>query len=89
MPLLLLLCCAGNALPAAVVVVLHVPSAWFIQPALRGGALKTLEAHDLVLNGPLHLVGSNFATIARIPIYIQNSTLGETFGSDRNCESPC
>jgi hypothetical protein len=60
---------------------------FLLQPALRGGAVRTLEAHDIVLNGPLQLVGSNFAAVARIPIYIQNATLNETFGSDRNRES--
>jgi hypothetical protein len=48
--------------------------------------MRTLEAHEIVLNGPLQLVGANFAAVARIPIYIQNATLNETFGSDRNRE---
>eukprot|EP00878_Enallax_costatus_P013393 GHUV01014005.1.p1 GENE.GHUV01014005.1~~GHUV01014005.1.p1 ORF type:complete len:832 (+),score=111.45 GHUV01014005.1:893-3388(+) len=65
----------------------------FNQPALRGGALKTIEAHDIVLNGPLHLVNSNFAMIGRIPILIKNSTLQETFGGNLsmpyNCTDLC
>uniref|UniRef100_A0A383VFW0 Protein kinase domain-containing protein n=1 Tax=Tetradesmus obliquus TaxID=3088 RepID=A0A383VFW0_TETOB len=64
----------------------------FAQPALRGGALKTLEAHDIVLNGPLQLVGSNFAAVARIPIFIANASLSEDFGSNKtlptNCSAP-
>jgi sensor domain CHASE-containing protein len=34
------------------------------------------------MNGPLKLVQGNFGTIARIPIFIQNSTLNETFGTN-------
>jgi hypothetical protein len=39
-----------------------------------------------VLNGPLQLVGSNFAAVARIPIFIQNASLTEDFGSNRTRE---
>jgi len=38
------------------------------------------------MNGPLNLVQGNFGTISRIPIFIQNSTLNETFGTNRTCE---
>ncbi len=59
----------------------------FNESALRGGALATLQLGKLMLNGPLWLVnGGNFAAIVRLPIYIQNSTLNETFGTDRNRE---
>lgn len=57
-----------------------------LQSALRGGALKTIQEHDIVLNGPLQLVASNFATIGRIPIFIQQSTLNETFGTNLSCK---
>ncbi len=57
------------------------------QAALRGGAIATLQLGKLQLNGPLWLVnGGNFAAIVRLPIYMQNSTLNETFGTDRNRE---
>jgi hypothetical protein len=54
-----------------------------LQPALRGGALRTIEQREYVTNGPLQLVQGNFGTIARIPIFIQNSTLNETFGTNK------
>jgi hypothetical protein len=53
------------------------------QPALRGGALTTVRLGRVVISGPLYLVIGNFATIARIPIFIQNATANETFGTDR------
>lgn len=56
------------------------------QPALRGGALNTIKAREPVTNGPLNLVMGNFGTIARIPIFIQNSTLNDTFGTNKTCE---
>jgi hypothetical protein len=55
------------------------------QPALRGGALTTIQRRSIVLNGPLKLVQGNFGTIARIPIFINNSTAAETFGTSRAC----
>jgi hypothetical protein len=61
-----------------------------MQPALRGGALVTMAQRRLVLNGPLYLInGDLYGAIARLPIFIPNSTLEETFGSDRNCEWEC
>lgn len=57
-----------------------------LQPALRGGALRTIEAREYVTNGPLQLVQGNYGTIARIPIFIQNSTLNETFGTNKTRE---
>jgi hypothetical protein len=57
-----------------------------LQPALRGGALRTIEQREYVTNGPLQLVQGNFGTIARIPIFIQNSTLNETFRTNKTCE---
>lgn len=67
------------------VAVLH---SFLLQPALRDGALKTIKQRAIVINGPLKLVQGNFGTIARIPIFIPNSTLNETFGTSRNCKWP-
>eukprot|EP00197_Chlamydomonas_leiostraca_P012744 CAMPEP_0202883926 /NCGR_PEP_ID=MMETSP1391-20130828/40188_1 /ASSEMBLY_ACC=CAM_ASM_000867 /TAXON_ID=1034604 /ORGANISM="Chlamydomonas leiostraca, Strain SAG 11-49" /LENGTH=288 /DNA_ID=CAMNT_0049567025 /DNA_START=44 /DNA_END=907 /DNA_ORIENTATION=- len=54
----------------------------FANPALRGGALTTIEQKRLVINGPLKLVGgAYFGAIVRIPIFIQNTTYEETFGT--------
>ncbi|WIA08278.1 hypothetical protein OEZ85_007721 [Tetradesmus obliquus] len=61
----------------------------FKQPALRGGALRTIEAREYVTNGPLQLVQGNYGTIARIPIFIQNSTLNETFGTNKTLPDEC
>lgn len=60
----------------------------FAQPALRGGALRTLETHGMVLSGPQRLVNGNFAAIARLPIFIRNATAGDTFGTDRASADP-
>lgn len=57
-----------------------------LQPALRGGALNTIKQREVVMNGPLKLVQGNFGTIARIPIFIANSSASETFGTNMTCE---
>lgn len=53
-----------------------------LQPALRGGALYTVEQRRLVVNGPLNLTaGAYFGAIARIPIFIQNASRDDAFGT--------
>lgn len=59
-----------------------------LQPALRSGALNTVKQREMIMNGPLKLVQGNFGTIARIPIFIDNATLNETFGTNRSSEWP-
>lgn len=56
-----------------------------LQPALRGGALQTIEQRNFVTTGPLQLVQGNFGTVARMPVFIRNSTLDETFGTNKTC----
>jgi hypothetical protein len=56
------------------------------KPALRAGALNTIQQRRIVINGPLKLVQGNFGTIARIPIFVPNSSLAETFGTNRSRE---
>ncbi|GBF87741.1 hypothetical protein Rsub_00452 [Raphidocelis subcapitata] len=62
----------------------------FKEPALRGGAIATIQQRAIVLNGPLKLVqGSGFSTIARTPIFIDNATAAETFGTSRSIPDDC
>ncbi|KAI8471632.1 MAG: hypothetical protein J3K34DRAFT_416719, partial [Monoraphidium minutum] len=61
----------------------------FQEPALRGGAINTLQQRRMVLNGPLKLVQGNFGTIARIPIYIRGAARNETFGTNKTAPDDC
>ncbi len=59
------------------------------QSALRGGALTTIQQRRLLLNGPLNLVSGNFGTIARVPIFIPDSSVNETFGTSKTTPTNC
>jgi hypothetical protein len=56
------------------------------QPALRSGALDTVQRRQLVMNGPLKLVQGNFGTISRIPIFLEGIDLNETWGNNKSRE---
>ncbi|GFH23781.1 3',5'-cyclic-nucleotide phosphodiesterase, partial [Haematococcus lacustris] len=53
-------------------------------PALRGGGLDTVASRKLLLNGPLDLLPSAYGAIVRLPIFVQNSTQNETFGTNKS-----
>ncbi|KAL6760520.1 hypothetical protein V8C86DRAFT_1096537 [Haematococcus lacustris] len=56
----------------------------FAAPALRGGGLDTVASRKLLLNGPFQLLRSSYGAVVRLPIFIQNSTLNETFGTNKS-----
>lgn len=61
----------------------------FKEPALRGGALNTIRARRIVVNGPLKLVQGNFGFIARTPIFIKNASATESWGLARSAPDNC
>ncbi|KAJ9511825.1 hypothetical protein QJQ45_004378 [Haematococcus lacustris] len=61
----------------------------FAAPALRGGGLDTVASRKLLLNGPLTLLRSAYGAIVRLPIFIQNSTQNETFGTNKSMPTNC
>ncbi|KAJ9524730.1 hypothetical protein QJQ45_024366 [Haematococcus lacustris] len=61
----------------------------FNASALRGGALATVSSKKLLLNGPLDLLPSAYGAIVRLPVFVQNSSLSETFGTNRSMPTNC
>ncbi|KAG1672489.1 hypothetical protein FOA52_002797 [Chlamydomonas sp. UWO 241] len=60
----------------------HIGINLFNVTVLRPGAIATIELAELVLSGPLVLVGSkDLAGIARKPVFIQDVDANETFGN--------
>ncbi|GFH21021.1 uncharacterized protein HaLaN_18240, partial [Haematococcus lacustris] len=57
--------------------------------ALRGGALATVSSKKLLLNGPLDLLPSAYGAIVRLPVFVQNSSFSETFGTNRSMPTNC
>ncbi|KAG1672492.1 hypothetical protein FOA52_002800 [Chlamydomonas sp. UWO 241] len=54
----------------------------FNTTVLRPGAIATIQLAELVLSGPLYLVGVNtLAGIARKPVFIRDVDANETFGN--------
>lgn len=59
------------------------------QPALRSGAIDTVTKRQIIMNGPLRLVTGvppPFGTISRIPIFLDNVEMNETWGTNKTSE---
>lgn len=48
-----------------------------------------MSSKKLLLNGPLDLLPSAYGAIVRLPVFVQNSSFSETFGTNRSMPTNC